>query len=418
MQHVNIKLNLTGTQRVATGHPWVRVKDLLHYRQPPLAGEIVRLQDAAGNFLAHGLSEGATGEVAYRVMSRERHPEFGPEWFAARVEQALGLRRKRMAAEPDGAFRLVNGENDGLPGLFCDKFGPYAVLDVLSPGMLPYLQYIEPALRDMARLKGMLRKVRFSKGKEGKAQRTSAKDAVVPEPAFGEVPQGRFAVTEGALKLWVDLWQGAHEGVFLDQRENRALVASVAKGCEVLNGFCYTGAFSAACLKAGAAKTVNVDLSKAALDWARDNLSLNGLDPAAQEWHAAEMFEILGAWAKKGRRFGVVVMDPPPFSRHKSGSFQASRDYAKLASRALAATADGGHAALSCGVQDYARASFLRHLGEGAAEAGVRARVVALGRRGDDFPVLKGFPEGDHQKFALIKVEGRGAAGEGALTGL
>jgi 23S rRNA (cytosine1962-C5)-methyltransferase len=427
--NINIKLNLIGTQRVVAGHPWVRLKDLNHFRPLPAPGETVRLQDAAGNFLAHAFSEGATGDLAFRVLSRERHPVFDAAWWEEKVERALGLRRRRLQSEPDGMLRLINGEADGLPGLFCDKFGPYAVLDVLSPGALPYAYYVEGALQRLAKLKGLVRKVRFrgplrdggSAGeapRTARATRTSDKAEVLPEPVFGEVPRERFLASEWPLKLWVDLWQGAHEGVFLDQRENRGLLATVTPGLEMLNGFCYTGAFSAACLKAGAAKTVNVDISRKALDWARDNLSANGLDPAAQEWHAAEVFEILGAWAKKGRSFGLVLMDPPPYSRAKHGVFKASRDYAKLAERSLKVVAEGGYAAFSCGAQDYGRASFMKHLAEGAAAAGARSSLVALGRRGEDFPLLKGFPEGDHQKFALLKVEAKGPAGSGTLTGV
>jgi 23S rRNA (cytosine1962-C5)-methyltransferase len=417
-QHINIKLNLTGTTRVATGHPWVRVKDLVHFKNPPPPGEVVRLQDAAGNFLAHAFAEGATGEVAYRVLSRERHPVFDEAWWDQQVERAVGLRRRRMASEPEGAMRLVNGENDGLPGVYCDKFGPYAVLDVLSPGVMPYLFWIERSLERHARLKGLLRKVRFRKSAKKASTRTPDKDAVTPEPALGEVPQGRFAVREGLLRFWVDLWAGAHEGLFLDQRENRLLVAGLAQGREFLNGFCYTSAFSAACLRAGATKTVNVDLNKKALDWSRDNLSLNGFDPAAQEWHAAEMLEILGAWAKKGRTFGLTLMDPPPYARNKWGVFKASRDYPVLAQRTLAVTAEGGHAVFSCGAQDYARSSFMRHLGEAAKASGVSCRLHALGRRGEDFPALKGFPEGDHQKLAVLAVGAHGSPGSGELTGL
>jgi 23S rRNA (cytosine1962-C5)-methyltransferase len=413
MQHYNIKLNLHGAKRVVTGHPWVRIKDLNSFRQPPPAGEVVRLQDAAGNFLGHALSEGTTGEVAYRLLSRERHPEFDEAWWMSRVEIALGLRRKRLSAEPDGVCRLLNGDNDSLPGVFCDKFGAYAVIDVLSPGIMPYLYYIERALQQNLRLRGLLRKVRFKDG-----TRTADKDNVVPEPVFGEVPQERLMVTEGKQRFWVNLWDGAHEGLFLDQRANRDLVAGVAKGESVLNGFCYTGAFSVACLAGGAAQTVNVDIARKALDWAKDNMVLNAMDPAAQEWHAAEMFEILGAWAKKDRRFGLVIMDPPPYSRHKNGVFKASRDYAKLAQRSLAVVRVGGHAAFSCGTQDYGRASFMKHLNEACIASGVEASLVAMGVRGEDFPALKGFPEGDHQKMALIKVLAEKGAGQGTLTGM
>ncbi len=412
--HLNVKLNLHGARRVLTGHPWVRRKDLQHFKALPPAGTVVRLQDAGGDFLGHAFSDGATGELAYRVVSRERRPALDASWFAERVERALGLRRARLAREPLGACRLLNGENDGLPGIFCDKFGPFAVLDLLSPGARAFLPWVEEALRQQCRLEGLLRKVRFLSG--DRQTRVSAKEAVALEPAFGAVPERRFAVGEGGLKFWIDLRQGAHEGLFLDQRENRALVGSRAAGREVLNCFCYTGSFSAACLAGGAARTVNVDLSKGALAWARDNLALNGFDPEAQEWHAAEAFEILGAWKKKGRRFGLVIQDPPPFSRNKHGLFQAAKHYGRLAEDSLALVEDKGLAAFACGAQDLARSTFYRYLAEAAQRAGKRCRLVSAGTRCQDFPVLEGFPEGDHQKFALIQVEGAGGRGE--LTGL
>lgn len=415
MKIVNIKLNLHGTKRLATGHPWVRRRDMNHFKALPPAGTLVRFQDASGDFLGHGFSDGATGEIAFRVLTLKRHPEFNQAFFDARVERALGSRRGLMEQEPQGAFRLVNGENDHLPGLFCDCFGPFAVMDVLSPGAQAlYLPWVEQYLQRTGRFKGLLRKIRFTQG--GKATRTSAKKEVLPEVAFGQIPEERFPVTEGGMKLLVALREGAHEGLFLDQRGNRRLVASVSAGAEVLNCFCYTGAFSLACLLNGAARTVNVDISRKALDWAKDNLRLNHLDPEAQEWHAAEAFEILRYWKKKGRQFGLIIQDPPPFSRSRHGVFQAEKHYAALAAGTLSLVKPGGHAAFSCGVAGLARSTFFRYLAEAAQAAGVACACVSPGVRGEDFPYLEGFPEGQHQKFALVQV--KGAVERGELTGV
>lgn len=408
---MNIKLNDYGVKRVMAGHPWVRRQDMGHFKALPPDGQWVRLQDVMGNFLGHAFSEGATGDVAFRVISRERHPSLDKGWFEGVVQAALDKRAARIAAEPQGACRLINGENDGLPGLFCDKFGAYAVMDVLSPGAMAFLPWVEETLFKKLELTGLLRKQRFRDGKK-----ITSKEDVLPELVQGQMPAGRFVIQEGRMKFWVSLTEGAHEGLFLDQRGNRELVASHARGREVLNSFCYTGSFSVACLQAGAVKTVQLDLSKAVLERARENMGLNGLDPLAQEWHPAEAFEKMQAWIKKGRTFGLIIQDPPPFSRNKHGVFQAIRDYSRLAELSLQLSPSGGILALGCGVQGLARSTWDRYLLEAAVKAGVRCRLLSKGVLHEDFPVIEGFPEGDYHKFALLKVEATGVKGE--ITGL
>jgi 23S rRNA (cytosine1962-C5)-methyltransferase len=404
---MNIKLNSFGSKRILGGHPWVRRKDQLHFKALPPPGEWVRLQDDRSNFLGHAFSEGATGEVAFRVISRDRKPALDEAWFKSLVQSTLAKRRS-LLSKPQAAFRLINGENDGLPGLFCDKFGPYAVLDVLSPGAMAFVGWVEKVLVSELALKGLFRKIRFKD-----STRVSDKSTVSIESIYGELPKERFWAEVDGLKYWIKLEAGAHEGLFLDQRLNRSLVAEQARGREVLNSFCYTGAFSVACLKAGAVKTTQLDLSKTALDWARENLSLNGLDPETQEWRQEEAFDKMKAWHKKGRTFDLIIQDPPPFSRSRHGVFQASRDYARLASLSMQLAAPGAILAFGCGVQDMAKSTFERQLKEAAEATSAVCRVLSWGRQPEDFPVLPGFPEGDYHKFALLKVEAKG--GRGAL---
>ena len=157
---MNLRLSLQASQRVLKGSPFIGAQDQLGFRIIPPAGTILRAQTAEGDFLAHVVSEGPQQAVAFRVLTRERHPDFTPQWWAAQVEQSLGSRRAKDALIGPGPRRLIQAEADGLPGLTCDGWAPgVAALSVESPGALPTLDFVEEALIAQAKLKSLWRRL-------------------------------------------------------------------------------------------------------------------------------------------------------------------------------------------------------------------------------------------------------------------
>jgi len=212
--------------------------------------------------------------------------------------------------------RLVNGAGDGLDELVVDDFGGRWLMSINEGRTTPQLS-AELGYR-------MLYAKTWSKNQ------TNA-----PWYVAGEELNGRFAVKEQGLSYWIDFQSGYSQGLFLDQRLNRARLREVCPGKTVLNTFAYTCSFGLAATSAGA-KTVNLDLSRNYLDWGQENYRLNGIEPDQTDFIYGDVFDWLARFAKRGRRFDIVVLDPPTFSRSRtSGVFQAEQDYGALLERAL-----------------------------------------------------------------------------------
>jgi 23S rRNA (cytosine1962-C5)-methyltransferase len=213
-------------------------------------------------------------------------------------------------------------------------------------------------------------------------------------------------VVENGLRFRVDLAHGQKGGLFLDQRENRALVGARARGLSVLNLFGYTGAFSLYAAAGGAARTDTVDIARPAIAAARANFELNRLptDPAHAGFHAVDAFRYLEAAQKRGERFGLVISDPPAFAKNRAGLATALAAYRRLHALAASVVEPGGlFCAASCSSQ-VDRKTFLASVEQGTRTAGRRFELEELRGAGFDHPVLPAFPEGEYLKFALGRV--------------
>ena len=216
-------------------------------------------------------------------------------------------------------------------------------------------------------------------------KRLDVREQPAPVHVAGEEVSAPFEVVENGLRLGIDFAAGYSQGVFLDQRDNRRRVrqwCAARPGAEVLNCFAYTGAFSVAAARGGA-RTSTADLSRRYLDWARDNFARNGLDPAAHEFLAGDVWDWLRRLLRQGRAFDLVILDPPTFSRPRGGRpFQAGRDFDRLAAQAAELVRPGG--ALLCSTNYRA-----------LARGGLRRMIhAALGRgwRLDELPMGADFP--------------------------
>ncbi len=355
---------------VGRGHPWV-YPDGVHGR--PRLGELVELVDGRGKRVAIGI--GDEGAIAVRVLGRE--PMSVEEFIGTRV-RAAAARRSIVCRDTD-AYRLVNGEGDGLPGLVVDRYGDIAVLKLYARCWEPHLGTISARLVDQG-ARCVYR--RFGVGK--------VDDREGGETLRGAEPPATVIVTEHGMKLLARVREGQKTGLFLDQREHRRLVRGWSQGRRVVNLFAYNGGFSVAAALGGARHVTSVDIAPAAIDDARENFRLNGIDPAAHEFLATDAFSFTAEPSE------LVVCDPPSLTHAREADSAARGAYKRL-HRQLSAYATDLVATSSC----TARLSLERW--EETVREGLGPGWAWLHQSAEppDHPVAFGHPEGRYLKFAL-----------------
>lgn len=365
---------------LASGHPWIYRNHLPRHRLQ--TGDWVRLE--AGREVAHGLYD-ADGAIAVRVYRREAVPD-GP-FLEQRVAEALELRRPLVERTDTDAYRLLYGEADYLPAIVADRYGRFAVVKTYSPSVVPLLPVVARKLASELGLKGVVRRA----GAE-------------LEALWGELPPPELSVHENGLRFRADLRRGQKTGLFLDQRDNRALVRALAHGRHVLNLFSYTGAFSIYALAGGASSALSVDVAEGALEQAQRGVEDNGLPGERHATVAADVFTYLPELVRRGQRFGLVVLDPPALARSAEQRRRAQRVYLKLNRAAFQVVAPGGLLATSSCTSQISPDAFQRLVTDAARAAGVRAQLIADRGQPLDHPVPSSFPEARYLKFLIYRV--------------
>jgi 23S rRNA (cytosine1962-C5)-methyltransferase len=365
---------------IRQGHPWVFRDALL--RPPALAdGALVSVRARDGRPLAMGYWD-ARSPIAVRLVT----PDLGADPNALvdqRLKDAFAFRLARLDRARTNAFRWVHGEADGLPGIHVDLYADVAVLRYDGRGARAFYGNLP------ARLRAAARPMRLRAVIDREDRRVHG------------TPVEEIEVLENGLRFGVDLLRGQKGGLFLDQRENRREVGQRASGKTVLNLFGYTGGFSVYAAAGGAARTDTVDIARPALEAARRNFERNGLPLERAGFFAEDAFAFLMAAAEQGRRWDIVISDPPSFAPSKSALPAARRAYRRLHSLAAAVTAPGGLFCPSSCSSHLQRQEFLASVDEGTRAAGRTFTLETLRGAGFDHPVLAAFPEGDYLKFAL-----------------
>ncbi|MGD0585482.1 MAG: class I SAM-dependent methyltransferase, partial [Oryzomonas sp.] len=289
------KIGPESVRMLELGHPWIIADN--HTKRWPggQSGQVIELVDGQGNFLATALLDPQDRIVA-RVLSWERI-RLERAWLTKRLQAALELRRSHADLGDTDAYRLVNAEGDGLPGLTVDRYGNYLMVQLYCTGWRPYLKLVTQVLNDLLAPQGIYEKAR--------PQKTRELEAVSDTKSYGRLLAGtpapqRLEVRENGLNFLVSLEQGLNTGLVLDQRKNRRDLMSRAAGKRVLNLFAYTGAFSVAAASAGAVQVASVDASPGYTEWAKANFGLNRLNPKRHEFIVGECQQVLADLERRG----------------------------------------------------------------------------------------------------------------------
>jgi len=365
------------------GHPWVyreHVAPTLHYPD----GAWVRV--ICGDFEAVGLWEQA-GPIAVRIYSRRGMPD--PDWVRARVHQAWEARAPLRAGGQTDAYRWIYGEGDGLPAVVVDLYGDYAVIHPYSSSVATIKGWLISALRDEVPLRGIVERPQ------------SSQELTV---LWGKAPPRDLVVSENGLYFRANLFAGQKTGLFLDQRDNRRTIEAYSRDRRVLNCFAYTGGFSLYAARGGAHSIVTCDSAPAAIADAQVNFALNGFESSHYTFVTADVFALLEEYGGSGRRFDLIILDPPSFARAKQNRFAALRGYVRLNQMALRCLEPGGLLASASCTSQVSPEAFRQVLADAGAAAGRRLTIMQEAGHALDHPVPAGFPEGRYLKFILAQA--------------
>ena len=375
-----------GVERLRLGHLWVYRSDVRSAQAEP--GAVVRLNDERGNLLGRAFYSDKS-QISIRLLTRE-DVSIDRAFFAARIRRAATYRD--LVVENSDACRLVYGEADLLPSLIVDRYGDYFVLQTLSQSSDRLKDLFVEILVDQFSPRGVVErndpKVRLLEGLE---QRVSVLHGDVPEEVL---------VKENGVTFVCDLAKGQKTGSFLDQRENHWAARRYAFG-DVLDCFSYQGGF-ALTVADRCAQVEAIDMAPAALEAARRNQQLNSTSNV--HFREGNTFDVLKEYDEAGRRFQMVILDPPAFAKNRDSIPAARRGYKEINLRALKLLKPGGYLMTCSCSYHITEPLFLQIIAEAATDARRNVAVVERRTQAQDHPILLTMPETHYLKCMILKV--------------
>ena len=381
-------------------HPWIFSGAIDEVRGNPTPGEIVTVLSHKGTFLARGYWN-PKSQIQVRILTWHDE-EIDEVWWRRMLQRAVDARHAMSC-------RLINAENDYLPGLIVDRYGDWLVLQALTLHMDQQKSLIARLLLEIfAEREGLIHGVYERsdvdvRRKEGLQETTGL--------LWGEQAPGEVEIQEYGARFLVDLQRGHKTGFYLDQRANRNLLQELVgaridlgRSCDLLNLFSYTGGFGIHALLQSASRVVNVDASREALELAEKNVHLNALYEDRAEYIQADVFEYLRDVAAEGQQFDVVICDPPKFAQSAQQVERAVRGYKDLNLNAFKVIKPGGYLMTFSCSGAVSRDLFQKIVFGALADSGRQAQIIRHLSAGEDHPVALTFPEGEYLKGLLLRV--------------
>lgn len=377
-------------------HPWVFSGAIEKVKGKPENGDVVKLIDAKGAFLAYGFYNDQS-RVALRLLEWDEAAEINEQWFKAKVAAAVESRNNILVDGVTNTCRLIFSESDYLPGLIVDKYADHLAVQVLTSGIEKMMPCIIDELQRLLKPESIFDKSdASSRGHEG----LQTSNVVLA----GNHPPEHVEVIENGIHYNINIAEGQKSGFYCDQRDNRNILAAHSRGKKVLDCFSYTGGFTLNCLKQGAASVTSVDSSQLAVDTLRENIVLNKFDTDKLTAITSDVNKQLRKFREEGETFDIVVLDPPKYAPSRSALDKASRAYKDLNRLGMLLLNKGGLlATFSCsGAMDME--TFKQVLAWAALDAGKQVQFIYQFCQPEDHPVRSSFPEGEYLKGLLCRV--------------
>jgi 23S rRNA (cytosine1962-C5)-methyltransferase len=394
-QEINLIIKSQYVNEYKDGYPLITKESIQNWEDVRDEGKIINLLDDKKKFIVKGYF-GIQNKGYGWVLTNQKDEKINIDYFIKKIKKATLYRENFYTNESTTAFRVFNGEGDGIGGLTIDYFDGFYLITWYSIGIYEFKNEIVKALKNSVDYKGIYQKKRF----DTKGKYLDDKDDFI----FGEQAPKPLIVKENSVKFAIYLDDGPMVGVFLDQREVRKTLRNkYAKDKTLLNTFSYTGAFSVFAAYGGAKKTTSVDLANRSRAKTQEQFSINNLDIKKQEIIVEDVFNYFKYAVKKEKKFDIVVLDPPSFARSKKHTFSVSKDYVKLLKEAIQITNTNGIIIASTNYANFGMTTFKDFIFKAFKELNIKYKIEETFSLPKDFKVINNFREGDYLKVLFIK---------------
>lgn len=395
IRRLAIKVKPAAERSIRNGHPWVFEGSIVKQSGPGKAGDLAILFDQKkGKLLAVGLYD-PTSPIRIKLISFGKPAKLEKPWFQQTIQPAFDLRKPLLATDTN-SYRLVHGENDGLPGLIADVYAEVLVVKLYSPIWLPYWEILYPVLLEICGCETLV--LRLSRHMQNDKNLTHFHDGQVIR---GQLPNEEIIFREHGLLFSANVIKGHKTGYFLDHRHNRKKVGELAHGKTVLDLFAYAGGFSVHALAGGATSVTSLDISAQALEMAVKNAALNAVSQNHKTL-AVDAFAGMEQLHRSGQSFDIVVVDPPSFAKKESEIMGALNSYARLARLAVPLVKSGGILLMASCSSRVTSDLFFETIEKEMQRSGRKMKLVEKTFHDVDHPI--GFPEGAYLKAGYYEV--------------
>lgn len=385
-----ITVRQKAAKKMRAGYPLLVTEDLL---TAPSDDAFVQFFDEKGQALGTGYLSKQNKGVGWLLATSS--VKIDHHFYVEKFVNARALRANFYQDELTSAFRLFNGEGDGLGGLTIDFYNGFAVFSWYNPFIYSQKKAIVKAFQVVfPDIKGAYEKLRFSEA------------TLESQHIFGEEAPEPLLVMENGVTYATYLNEGLMTGIFLDQKNVRgALVNGLAMGKTLLNMFSYTGAFSVAAAFGGSSQTTSVDLAKRSLDKTREQFLVNGIEPESQKIYVMDVFGYFNYAKKKELTYDMIVLDPPSFARNGKKTFSVAKNYGELVKEAVEILENNGTLIASTNAANVSDKKFRQMVEEALKNKGVKFTVFQEEKLPADFHISDSFPEGNYLKVLFIKIK-------------
>ncbi len=389
---IKVYLRSKISNRVLNGHPWIFANEVKEIEGAPQGGETASVYTHDKKFIGKGYIN-PRSQILVRLLTRDKNEEVNEQFFYHRLADAWNYRQRLGYTEN---CRLIFGEADQLPQLIIDKFNDYFVIQTLALGIDHWKPAIVKALEKIFSPKGIY---------ERNDVPVRELEGLPQQKGFLSAPfDTNIVINENGLQFNVDIANGQKTGYFLDQQDNRRAIRHIVKGADVLGAFCYTGTFEIHAAHYGARSVLGLDISENACAQAAANAALNGYDTICR-FSCVNAFDVLKAWAKEGKQYDVVMLDPPSFTKTRENIQKAITGYKEINLRGMKLVKPGGFLVTSSCTNLVQPDLFMEIIGMAAKDARRKLRQVTFRAQSSDHPIVPGMENTNYLKFLIMQVQ-------------